>query len=74
MRVSKAMLAGLLLLASGPAASQWRSLDVPADKGWQHAQTGLVLWGKFGAFERVSLQDRGVSEHDISTTYRTADG
>lgn len=74
MRSLKVMLAGFLLVANTQSFAQWRSLDVPADKGWQHAQTGLVLWGKFGAFERVSLRDRGTAELDIATNYRTADG
>ena len=61
------------LALATPAAGQMRSLGVPNDNGWQHARTGLVLWGKFGAFERDDLRDNGTGELDISTTYRTAD-
>ncbi len=61
------------LALAAPAAGQMRSLGVPNDKGWQHAQTGIILWGKFSTFERDDLRDNGTAELDISTTYRTAD-
>lgn len=68
------ILVGIALLAmTTPANSQLRKLDVPPDKGWQHARTGLILMGKLGDFQRDDLQDNGKSELDVSTTYRTAD-
>lgn len=54
---------------SSPASSQMRSLGVPNDKGWQHAQTGIILMPKLGAFQRAKLSDNGSSEFDISATY-----
>lgn len=46
-----------------------RSLEVPNDKGWQHAQTGIILMSKLGGFQRAALRDNGKSELDISATY-----
>ena len=73
MRVLRMTSAIALLAMSNPAASQLRSLDVPSDKGWQHARTGLILMGTLGDFRRVDLKDNGTSELDVSATYRTAD-
>ena len=61
-------LATALGMAS-PAIGQMRSLDVPNDAGWQHAQTGIVLRSKLGAFQRAALRDNGKSELDVSATY-----
>lgn len=61
-------LAASLGLASA-ASSQMRDLAVPNDAGWQHAQTGIILMSKLGAFQRAKLRDNGNSELDVSATY-----
>jgi hypothetical protein len=68
MRSILILMAASLALAS-PASGQMRLLDVPNDKGWQHAQTGIILTSKLGAFQRAKLSDNGTSELDISATY-----
>lgn len=54
---------------ASPASGQMRSLDVPNDKGWQHAQTGIILMSKLGAFQRERIRDNGQSELDVSASY-----
>jgi opacity protein-like surface antigen len=54
---------------SSAAYAESRSLGVPNDKGWQHAQTGIILMSKLGAFQRTDLRDNGTSELDISAAY-----
>lgn len=73
MRLLSTILSVVILAASAPAASQLRTLDVPPDKGWQHARTGLILMGTLGDFQRASLRDNGTFELDVIATYRTAD-
>lgn len=59
----------LALALASPAASQMRSLGVPNDKGWQHAQTGVILMSRLGEFQRSELRDNGTSELDVAATY-----
>ena len=73
MRLLSIIISVAILAAAAPAASQLRTLDVPPDKGWQHARTGLILMGKLGQFQRASLRDNGTFELDVIATYRTAD-
>lgn len=61
------------LAINAPALAEWRPLDVPNDKGWQHAQTGLILMARLGDFQRAKLADSSKSELDIAATYYTAD-
>ncbi len=42
-----------------------RELPVPADKGWQHAETKLILRTTLGGLSRTGLADLGDIEHDI---------
>lgn len=63
-----------LVASAAPVSAQLRSLDVPDDKGWQHARTGLILMGRLGEYQRSDLKDNGREELDVSATYRSLDG
>ncbi|WP_271300519.1 hypothetical protein [Sphingomonas sp. CV7422] len=63
---------GLALAVARPLAA--RDLPVPADKGWQHAQTGLVLTAQIDGMRRTALTDATASEHDVMAQYQAADG
>ena len=54
---------------AAPASSAGRPLNVPADKGWQHAQTGLILTAELGEFKRTALEDSTDAELDVAATY-----
>lgn len=52
-----------------------RDLAVPADKGWQHAGTGLVVMPDVAGFRRTGLSDNTESEHDVVVQFgEDADG
>jgi hypothetical protein len=63
----------VLVAATAPASAQLRSLNVPGDKGWQHARTGLILMARLGEFQRTDLADNGTSELDVAATYQMPD-
>lgn len=52
------------LIAATPASAS-RELPVPPDKGWEHAQTGLILTAKIAGLSRTSLTDLGDAELDM---------
>jgi hypothetical protein len=61
-------------LAAGPAAlADGRPLDVPAGKGWQHAQSGLILTAQLGELQRTKLEDLSQSELDVAATFWAPD-
>lgn len=60
-------------LAGGTAEAQVRPLDVPANVGWQHAETGLVLRARLAGYQRTSIEDNGVAELDVFAKYETPD-
>ncbi|WP_156255082.1 hypothetical protein [Sandarakinorhabdus oryzae] len=62
----------LLLLAASPVVS--RELAVPLDKGWQHAQTGLILPARIDGLQRTELSDATEGEHDIAAQFESEDG
>lgn len=66
------LIMGLALAVASPLAA--RDLPVPADKGWQHAQTGLVLAAQIDGMRRTALTDATASEHDVMAQYQAADG
>lgn len=61
-----------LALASANAAA--RDLPVPADKGWQHAATGVALTARLGGMRRTALTDATNSESDVTAQFETDDG
>lgn len=54
-----------------PAAA--RDLAVPTDKGWKHAETGLVLMPQLAGMSRTALTDATQTEHDVAAQYDTRD-
>ncbi len=74
MRAFTIFIAASMVALAAPASGQLRALDVPNDKGWQHAQTGLILMGRLGDYQRSDLKDNGQEELDVSATYRSLDG
>ena len=73
MRCLSWLISAALLAVASPASAGWRPLDVPNDKGWQHARTGLILMAKLGDFQRARLADNSTSELDVAATYYNAD-
>lgn len=57
--------------AAGPAEA--RNLAVPADKGWQHAQTGVILMPRLAGLTRTELSDATDGEFDVTARYEAAD-
>jgi hypothetical protein len=80
MRALLRLILSLILvgLAATPARAQPqpqpRTLEVPANASWQHAETGLVLRPSVGGFRRSSIQDSSAEELDIMATYQLAEG
>ncbi len=54
-----------------PAAA--RDLAVPTDKGWKHAETGLILMPQLAGMSRTALTDATQTEHDVAAQYDTPD-
>ncbi len=54
-----------------PAAA--RDLAVPTDKGWKHAETGLILLPQLAGMSRTALTDATQTEHDVAAQYDTPD-
>ncbi|WP_028965747.1 hypothetical protein [Sphingomonas phyllosphaerae] len=62
-----------LALTSGASLSA-RDLVVPADKGWKHAETGIILSPQLAGLPRTDLTDATQSEHDVTAQFAAADG
>ena len=58
-----------LALTSGASLSA-RNLVVPADKGWKHAETGIILSPQLAGLPRTELTDATQSEHDVAVRSR----
>src|SRR5690606_24380113 len=56
-----------------PANAQLRSLDLPENAGWQHAETGLVLLAQLAGYRRTSISDTGSAELDVIVEYSAPD-
>ncbi|MES3154215.1 hypothetical protein [Sphingomonas faeni] len=50
-----------------------RDLAVPPDKGWKHAETGLILMPQLAGMSRTALTDTTQTEHDVAAQYDTPD-
>ena len=62
------ILSGCAALALAGAATA-RDLPVPADKGWQHADSGLILPAKLDGLTRTKLVDATTSERDVTANF-----
>ena len=65
--------AALLACASVAAAGQARDLAVPADKGWKHAETGIVVTATMLGLARAAISDSTENERDVSLQFEDAD-
>lgn len=61
------------LLMNSVAYSQLRTIELPANKGWQHAGSGIILTKKLSDLSRESLQDYGKEELDIAAQFYSED-
>ncbi len=61
----------LALVVATPVEA--RDLGVPADKGWKHAETGLILMSQLAGLSRTTLTDATETEHDVAAQYDVAD-
>jgi hypothetical protein len=50
-----------------------RDLAVPMDKGWKHAETGLILMPQLAGMSCTALTDTTQTEHDVAAQYDTSD-
>ncbi|WP_174285694.1 hypothetical protein [Sphingomonas bacterium] len=71
MRVAIVVLA--LLALAAPAAAQRRDLPVPLGKGWQHADSGVILTATLAGLPRTTLTDNGTAERDIAAEFASPD-
>lgn len=67
----RAVMTIVALALATPLAA--RDLAVPADKGWQHAATGLILTARLNGMPRTALHDTTQSEHDVTAQFETPD-
>lgn len=67
----KRLLVILALANAAPLAA--RDLGVPADKGWKHAETGLILMPQLAGLSRTALTDATQSEHDVTAQFDAPD-
>lgn len=67
------ILPATVMAVAAPLAAAPRDLPVPADKGWQHAETGLILMPKLAGLQRTELKDLGTSELDVEAQYQSPD-
>jgi hypothetical protein len=66
---------GLLLATATSAAAQGesRTLEVPANKKWQHAATGLIVPTALAGLPRTEITDASATELDISLQFGSTD-
>ena len=67
-----ALIAALFALAA-PARAQ-TPIIVPANAGWQHGETGLILRARIAGLTRGEIKDSSAAELDIMAQYASADG
>jgi hypothetical protein len=62
----------LSLAVAVPAVAQ-TALEVPANAGWKHAQTGLVLRSTLAGLPRTGITDSSTGELDVFVQYGDTD-
>lgn len=65
-------LAAMVALTAATAVSA-RDLEVPANKGWMHAETKLIVRPSVAGLNRVAITDATTNEHDIAVELESAD-
>jgi hypothetical protein len=73
---SAAILMAAAMAAPAPAQTPPapRTLEVPADRRWGHAETGVVLPPNIAGLRRGPIVDATEAEFDISSEYADAEG
>jgi hypothetical protein len=61
----------LTVALTAPLAA--RDLNVPVDKGWMHAETGIVLQPQLAGLMRTALRDATQSERDVTAQFEAPD-
>ena len=61
----------LTVALAAPLAA--RDLNVPIDKGWMHAETGIVLRPQLAGLARTALADATQSERDVTAQFEAPD-
>ncbi|WP_322963333.1 hypothetical protein [Sphingomonas fuzhouensis] len=59
------------LAITGTASA--RDLPVPADKGWMHAQTRLIVRPVVAGLPRTDITDATTTEHDVTVNFASPD-
>ena len=75
-RLTMALVAGLTIglpIQAAPAAPPRRDLGVPLGKGWQHADTGVILTATLAGLPRTTLTDFGTTERDVTAEFAGPD-
>ena len=67
----KRLMMVVALTCAVPAVA--RDLAVPADKGWQHAPTGVILTRQLAGMPRTTLTDATETEHDVAAQFELPD-
>ena len=62
------LVAALTIGVAAPAAAQ-TPIEVPANAGWKHAQTGVVLRSKLAGQARTGISDSSANELDVMIRY-----
>lgn len=65
------MAAMVALLATSSVSA--RDLEVPANKGWMHAETKLIIRSSVAGLNRIAITDATTSEHDIAVKLESPD-
>lgn len=73
MRRLLSMAVALACVAHGAMPAAARDLAVPSDKGWQHAETGLILPARLAGLSRTALTDATADEHDVAAQFALPD-
>lgn len=55
----------------GAASADARDLDVPVEKAWQHARSGLILRSRIAEFVRTGISDSTADELDVAAQFRS---
>lgn len=71
----KTFMTGVCLMAAvaSAAPAMARDLPVPADKGWKHAQSGVILRAQLAGMTRIGLSDATNGEFDVTAQFATPD-
>lgn len=67
------LLSAAVMMGVVSVEARARELPVPVGKGWQHAQTGIILMPMLAGLTRTELSDATTGEFDVTARYEAAD-